>query len=99
MPPYLVVCNVGNCIPKTFLEHSTQEFEQLIQVNYLSAVYTAQGGIKEMLKWTPVKPQGRIVFVSSVAGLIGVRSFRFSPMNVHISRRPFIPSYSYTSLE
>eukprot|EP00397_Hematodinium_sp_SG-2012_P039276 GEMP01042857.1.p1 GENE.GEMP01042857.1~~GEMP01042857.1.p1 ORF type:complete len:352 (+),score=101.47 GEMP01042857.1:40-1056(+) len=62
----LINCT-GNSIPGRFLEQDACVAEQMMQVNYLSAVHMTRAVL-------PHRPQ-RVCFVSSVAGLIGLYGY------------------------
>ncbi|KAJ1500912.1 3-dehydrosphinganine reductase [Coelomomyces lativittatus] len=75
--PSLVICCVGKAIPKLFLDHSTNEFEDLMQCNYFSALYTIQAVLPLLLR----EPQpSHILLVSSLAAFVGFAGYSaYSP--------------------
>ncbi|KAI9224154.1 hypothetical protein BC828DRAFT_374150 [Blastocladiella britannica] len=87
--PYLAVCNAGTSLPRTFLDHSPAEFESLMRTNYMSAVNTSHAALRRMVDSVADIPggrvQGKIVFVSSIAGVIGFTGYSaYSPTKAAI---------------
>ncbi|CAG8594567.1 4065_t:CDS:2 [Diversispora eburnea] len=63
--PDIIFCNAGFCLPKVFIEQPIEDFEYMMQINYFGALYTAHG---------------KIIFVSSVAALVGFMGYSaYSP--------------------
>jgi len=71
----LVNC-AGNSIPGTFEELDPAAFESMMRVNYFGSVYPTRAVVPSM----KARGSGRIVFVSSQAGQVGVFGFSaYSP--------------------
>jgi 3-dehydrosphinganine reductase len=64
----VLINNAGVSKSGEFSELSTQDFEDMIRVNYLAAVYCTKSVIDSMKD----RRSGRIAFVCSQAGQIGV---------------------------
>jgi short-subunit dehydrogenase len=65
---HLLVNNAGVSVAKTFLEHSVEEFEWLMGINFWGVVYGCKFFLPELLK----ADEAHIVNISSVFGLVGV---------------------------
>nr|CAG4643703.1 EOG090X00M6 [Lepidurus arcticus] len=75
-PVHMLVNCAGTSIPGRFDELPVDDFKYMMNVNYLGAVQTTKAAIKSMKN----ARGGKIVFVSSQAGLIGVYGFSaYSP--------------------
>ncbi|KAJ1966728.1 3-dehydrosphinganine reductase [Dimargaris xerosporica] len=72
VPQYVFAC-AGLTTPRFFLEYQPQDFEQTMQVNYFGALHTIQEAAKLMIKHE-IKG-GRVVTVSSQAGLLGIPGY------------------------
>lgn len=71
----LVNC-AGNSIPGTFEELDPAAFESMMRVNYFGSIYPTRAVVPSM----KARGSGRIVFVSSQAGQVGVFGFSaYSP--------------------
>ncbi|RHZ81931.1 hypothetical protein Glove_116g36 [Diversispora epigaea] len=70
--PDIIFCNAGSCIPKVFIEQPIEDFEYMMQLNYFGALYTAHKAAKLMAQ-QGVK--GKIIFVSSLAALVGIMGY------------------------
>jgi len=66
-PIDLLVNNAGQSRYHTFVESPVEEFEHLMRVNYLGAVYCLKAVLPAMIE----RGQGHIVNISSIAGRIG----------------------------
>jgi len=66
-----VILSAGICRPGIFEEIPNQVFVDTINTNYLGMVYTLKAIIPSMKQ----RQSGRIILVSSVAGLMGVMGF------------------------
>lgn len=72
---YLVNC-VGSAVSLRFDETPLAEFQRMMEVNYLSAVYATQAVLSGMKQ----RGSGSISFVSSIAGLMGLYGYTaYSP--------------------
>lgn len=67
-PVSILINNAGIFYAKTFDETTPDEFEQMVRINYLGAVYCTKACLPSMRQFG----SGRIVLVSSQAGQIGV---------------------------
>ncbi|KAF7732156.1 3-dehydrosphinganine reductase [Apophysomyces ossiformis] len=65
--PEFVCCCAGAAYPKYFLDHTLDDFDNLTRLNYLGQVYTAHQAASRM---RDSSIQGKIVFVSSMLGLL-----------------------------
>ncbi|RWS28983.1 3-ketodihydrosphingosine reductase-like protein [Leptotrombidium deliense] len=70
-PIFLLFNCAGNAISHRFDETPLEVFKQMIDVNYVGAVYCT----KAVLPTMKTRKEGRIVFFSSVAGLVGIYGF------------------------
>lgn len=66
----LVFCCAGQAQPARFLESTTRQLEQQIQLNYLGTVYTAHAFLPHMQRGG-----GTLCLTSSMAGLLGVYGY------------------------
>ncbi|KAJ2957682.1 hypothetical protein NQZ79_g6660 [Umbelopsis isabellina] len=66
-PDYVFAC-AGASFPKMFVDHDMEDFEFLINLNYLGQAYIAHQAAKRMIE-SNIK-DGKIVFVSSILGLM-----------------------------
>src|SRR5262249_40849835 len=74
--PELVVTSAGVSIPGRFEELPREVFEQSMAVNYFGSLYVVRAALPSMR----AHRHGRIVFVSSGAGLIGLFGYAaYSP--------------------
>jgi 3-dehydrosphinganine reductase len=71
--PDLVVTSAGIAIPGYFEDVPLEVFERTMAVNYFGSLYIARAVLPAMR----ARRQGRIVFISSGAGLMGI--FGYSP--------------------
>ncbi|CAF3631576.1 unnamed protein product, partial [Rotaria sp. Silwood2] len=67
-PVTVLINNAGVFFAKKFQDTTPQEFEEMMKINYLGCVYCTKASIDYMLK----QRYGRIVFVSSLAGQVGL---------------------------
>ncbi|KAI9260186.1 hypothetical protein BY458DRAFT_516830 [Sporodiniella umbellata] len=76
-PEFVCAC-AGASYPKLFLEHTLKDFEHLTSLNYLGQAYVAHEAAQRM-KNSKTK-NGKIVFVSSMMGLLGFAGYStYSP--------------------
>lgn len=66
----LINC-AGTSIPETMEQTSVSTFEKMMNVNYFGSVYTTKNVLAQMKE----RRSGRIVFVSSIAGIFGLYGF------------------------
>ncbi|KAM3582308.1 3-dehydrosphinganine reductase [Umbelopsis sp. WA50703] len=66
-PDYVFAC-AGASFPKMFVDHDMEDFEFLVNLNYLGQTYIAHQATKRMIE-SNIK-DGKIVFVSSILGLM-----------------------------
>ncbi|KAL3860076.1 hypothetical protein ACJMK2_010244 [Sinanodonta woodiana] len=75
-PISILVNCAGTSISGTFEDLPVEKFQQMMQINYLGSVYPTRAVVKSMKS----RRQGRIVFVSSQAGQLGVYGYTaYSP--------------------
>jgi 3-dehydrosphinganine reductase len=75
-PPNLLIACAGFSRPGRFLEIPPEDFERLVAVNYLGSVYAVRAVLPAMRK----AGRGRIVLISSGAGLVGIFGYSsYSP--------------------
>ena len=75
-PVDILINCAGNSIPQHVERLEVETFEKMMSVNYFGSVYVT----KALLDAMKQRQQGRIVFVSSVAGLVGLFGFSaYSP--------------------
>ena len=65
---HIVVNNAGVAVAKTFMDHSIEEFEWLMGINFWGVVYGCKFFLPHLLK----ADEGHIVNLSSLFGLLGV---------------------------
>lgn len=65
---HLVINNAGVAVAAPFEEHSLEDFEWLIGINLWGVVY----GCKFFLPYLKREPEGHLVNISSVFGLVGI---------------------------
>ncbi|CAF2674534.1 unnamed protein product [Rotaria sp. Silwood2] len=70
-PVSILINNAGIFYAKTFDETTADEFEQMVRINYLGAVFCTKACLPSMRQLG----SGRIVLVSSQAGQIGVYGY------------------------
>ncbi|XP_070574787.1 3-ketodihydrosphingosine reductase-like [Ptychodera flava] len=70
-PCDLLLNSAGFAIAKAFEDTDLEEFKRLLDINYLGAVATT----KAVLPYMKERKQGRLVFVSSQAGQLGVYGY------------------------
>ncbi|KAJ1653017.1 3-dehydrosphinganine reductase [Dispira simplex] len=70
-PEYVFSC-AGLSTPRLFLDYAPEEFEQTMAINYFGTVHTFQEAAKLMIKQDI---RGRLVAVSSQAGLVGLPGY------------------------
>ncbi|KAI7876722.1 NAD(P)-binding protein [Lichtheimia hyalospora FSU 10163] len=76
--PEIVCACAGAAYPKLFVDHTVEDFEYMSKLNYLGQVYVAHQATLRMRE-AGIK-DGKIVFVSSMAGLIGLAGYAaYSP--------------------
>ncbi|XP_071091852.1 3-dehydrosphinganine reductase-like [Haliotis cracherodii] len=68
---HLLVNCAGTSISGTFEDTSVEEFKRMIDINYMGSVYATKAVVPGMKR----RQKGRIVFVSSQAGQIGLFGF------------------------
>ena len=66
--PDLVITSAGIAVPGYFEDIPLEVFERSMQVNYFGSLYVARAALPAMR----ARRQGRIVFISSGAGLMGL---------------------------
>ena len=71
-PPDVLVNNAGIGKDAAVLDTTVEEFERLIQVNYLGALYATKAVLPGMVE----RRHGHIVNVSSIVGRMGTPSKR-----------------------
>jgi NAD(P)-dependent dehydrogenase (short-subunit alcohol dehydrogenase family) len=64
----IVVNNAGVAVAKTFEDHSIEDFEWLMGINFWGVIYGCKGFLPHLLK----AEEGHIVNISSLFGLVGV---------------------------
>jgi len=69
-PIHILINCAGSAISRRFEETDAADFNKMLSVNYISAVYTTKAALSSMKTHG-----GHIAFVSSVAGLVGVYGF------------------------
>ena len=69
--PSLLITSAGMVHPGYFTEIPLEVFEQTMAVNYFGSLYSVKAVLPHMLK----SQQGRIVLISSGAGLIGIYGY------------------------
>lgn len=80
--PDAVFCCAGGSTPGWFLEQSQETFEAGFKTDYMTALGTAQAAAKVM---TSHGVKGKIVFVSSTLGLMGLVGYtQYAPMKFAI---------------
>lgn len=72
-PLDLVITSAGIAHAGTFLETPIEVYERTMAVNYFGSLYVVRAVLPEMLE----RKQGRIVLISSGAGLVGI--FGYAP--------------------
>ncbi|KAK3820163.1 MAG: hypothetical protein J3Q66DRAFT_167637 [Benniella sp.] len=70
VPDIIITC-AGTCIPKFFVEATTEEFESQMKLNYFGTLYTVHEAVKRMVAEEGPRRQREIVMTSSSMGLIG----------------------------
>ena len=66
-----VICSAGASYPSLFIATEEKEFERLMQINYTGIVYTLKTCVPHLIR----NGGGRILLVSSMAGLSGIAGF------------------------
>lgn len=69
--PDILITSAGVAHPGYFLEISLEVFEQTMAVNYFGSLYSVRAVLPSMIE----RRQGKIVFISSGAGLIGIYGY------------------------
>ena len=64
----ILVNNAGVAVAKTFEDHSIEDFEWLMGINFWGVIYGCKGFLPHLLK----AEEGHIVNISSLFGLVGV---------------------------
>jgi short-subunit dehydrogenase len=64
----ILVNNAGVAVAKTFEDHSLEDFEWLMGINFWGVIYGCKGFLPHLLK----AEEGHIVNISSLFGLVGV---------------------------
>jgi 3-dehydrosphinganine reductase len=67
-PVDVLICNAGVVMPGHFLELPQEQFDQMLGINYLGAVYLCRAFLPSMIE----RGGGDVHLVSSLAGLMGV---------------------------
>ena len=70
-PVFMLVNSAGLAINARFLETAIGDFKRSMDINYLGSVYASRAVLKGMI----ARNQGRIVFVSSIAGQVGIYGY------------------------
>ena len=74
--PDLVITSAGIAVPGYFGEIPTKAFEESMAVNYFGSLYVVRAALPAMRK----ERRGRVVFISSGAGLLGLYGYgTYSP--------------------
>ena len=75
-PPDLLVTSAGVVTPGRFMELPVEVFERTMAVNYFGTLYAVRAALPSMIE----KKKGRLVLISSGAGLIGTYGYSsYSP--------------------
>ena len=78
-PVDALICSAGVTHPATFLSLSLADHRRVMDINYFGSVVCAKSVLSRMTSRTIAKPTlgatGRVIFVSSMAGLTGVAGF------------------------
>ena len=75
-PPDLLITSAGMARPGYFEDLADDVFERTMRINYFGTLYAIQAALPSMRR----RKQGRVVMVSSTAGLIGVFGYTaYSP--------------------
>ena len=69
-----VICSAGASHPSLFISTPESEFERMMQVNYTGIVYVLKACVPHLIRNGP-KKGGRVMLVSSMAGLSGVAGY------------------------
>ncbi|CAG8713058.1 17015_t:CDS:10 [Gigaspora margarita] len=69
--PDVIICNAGISLPGIFIERPIDEYEKTMQLNYFGALYTTHVNLEAAKRMAQQGVKGKIVMVSSVAGLCG----------------------------
>jgi 3-dehydrosphinganine reductase len=67
----VLINNAGISMPRRFSEMPIDEFKRQMDINFLGSVYPTRSVIEAMKK----RGSGRVVFVSSMAGQLGLYGF------------------------
>lgn len=70
-PVFMLVNSAGMSVSRSFQDLDATDFKKQMEANYLSAVYTTKAVIDTMVQ----QQAGRVVFLSSQAGQIGLFGF------------------------
>ena len=73
-PIDVLVCNAGLSIPKLIVDSTVEDYERQMNVNYLGAVRSVHAVLPDMM----ARKSGHLVFVSSVAGVLGFAGYSAS---------------------
>lgn len=69
-----VICSAGASHPSLFIATSERDFERLMQINYTGIVYVLKAVVPHLIRNGPNRG-GRVMLVSSMAGLSGVAGY------------------------
>lgn len=69
-----VICSAGASHPSLFIATSERDFERLMQINYTGIVYVLKAVVPHLIRNGPARG-GRVMLVSSMAGLSGVAGY------------------------
>lgn len=70
-PVYMVINSAGTSVSRAFVDLPPDEFTKMMSTNYYSAVFTTKAAVTSMIQ----QGAGRIIFLSSQAGQIGLFGF------------------------
>ncbi|XP_076343366.1 3-ketodihydrosphingosine reductase [Tachypleus tridentatus] len=70
-PIFMLVNCAGTSVSYRFEETPLEDFQRMMSVNYLGSIYTTRA----VLPYMKAQRKGRIVFVSSLAGLLGLYGY------------------------
>jgi 3-dehydrosphinganine reductase len=90
-----LICSAGVARPGRFLELPVDQFDSQMRTNYLGTVYATRATVPFMVK----RKQGRIILISSMAGLVGIFGYTaYTPTkfalrgfaeSLHMELRPY----------
>ncbi|KAL4235367.1 hypothetical protein ACF0H5_007003 [Mactra antiquata] len=70
-PVFMVVNSAGTSVSRSFQDLQADDFKKMMEANYYSAVFTTKAAVDSMVQ----QQQGRLIFLSSQAGQIGLFGF------------------------